>query len=157
MNFRSLPVVLFFSFFLVTAAAAESKTESKGESKKFKAPLIHVIVSDQIREIMLKLNMLMNERGITPIEIMEQRVEYLRKLITTANELVVAAERMTDAIPGVRIEPQNQVTFEALAKQLQEQAVNIAFLAEQTDEEGLEPAYQRMSETCNACHTLFRF
>ena len=146
---RALSVALFFSVFLTTGAIAESK--------KFKEPLIHVIVSDQIREIMLKLNTLVNDRGITPLEVMEYRVEYLKQLIITANELVMAAEKMTDAIPGVRIEPQNQLTFEALAKQLQEQAVNIAFLAEQTDEEGLEPAYQRLNETCNACHTLFRF
>lgn len=152
MRFKTFLVVLLTSFFLCAAVTAEDTTH-----KKLKTPLIHVIVSDQIQEIMQKLNQLMNERGLSALDIMEYRAEYLRDLITAANELVIAAENMTDAIPGVRIEPQNQVTFEAMAKQLQEQAVNIAFMAEQTDEMGLEPAYQRMTETCNACHALFRF
>ena len=152
MFFRILFVALFSC--LVVSAVVTAEQE---HAKKLKTPLIHVIVSDRIQEIMQKLNQLMNERNLSALEIMEHRVEYLKDLIITANNLVDAAEQLTDAIPGVHIEPQNQVTFEALAKQLQEQAVNIAFLAEQTDEIGLEPAYQRMSETCNACHALFRF
>ena len=152
MLFR-LSLIFLLSFFILGSAM----TAEPENSKKLKTPLIHVIISDRIREIMQKLNQLMNERGMSALQIMEYRVEYLKDLIITSNQLVNAAENMTDAIPGVRIEPQNQVTFEALAKQLQEQAINIAFLAEQTDEEGLEPAYQRMSQTCNACHALFRF
>lgn len=152
MLFRIILIFLLSFFTLGSAMTAEPE-----KSRKLKTPLIHVIISDRIRDIMQKLNQLMNERGLSALEIMEYRVEYLKDLIITSNELVKAAENMTDAIPGVRIEPQNQVTFEALAKQLQEQAINIAFLAEQTDEEGLEPAYQRMSQTCNACHALFRF
>lgn len=127
------------------------------EQDVIKEPLIHVIVSDQIREIMLKLNDLVNARGMTALQIMELRVQHLRDLISTIDDLVDASEELNDAIPGIRLSPENKITLEALAKKLQDEAAHLKTMAEETNYAGMEPAYQRLTSTCEACHQLFRF
>ena len=120
-------------------------------------PLIHVIASDRIRGIMRHLNDLVSSRGMTALQVMELRVRHLNDLITTVDELAQAAEELTDAIPGIRMMPENKITIEALAKKLQDEAAELKDMAEDTNYAGMEPAYQRLNSTCDACHQLFRF
>ena len=127
------------------------------EQQSIKQPLIHVIISDRIQEIMKHLNDLVNARGMTALQVMELRVKHLNELIATIDELVAAADNLTEAIPGIRLSPENKITFEALAKKLQDEAAGLKTLAEETNYAGMEPAYQRLKSTCDACHQLFRF
>ena len=120
-------------------------------------PLIHVIISDRVQGIMQRLNALVNERGLTALQIMDLRVQHLKELISTIDELVKAAEDLDEAIPGIRMSQENKITFEALAGKLQEEGKHLKSLAEQTNYAGMEPAYQKLRSTCEACHQLFRF
>lgn len=127
------------------------------ESEPLHEPLIHVIASDRVRGIMQHLNDLVTARGLTALQVMELRVQHLKDLVATIDELVLAAEALTDAIPGIRMSPENKITFEALAKKLQDEAAGMKEMAEATNYAGMEPAYQRLNSTCDACHQLFRF
>ncbi len=127
------------------------------ESVRIKTPLIHVIVSDQTQAIMLELNQLMHDRALTELQITELRVKHLNQLVDNIEQLVDAAEELTDAIPGVRMMEENRITFLALARQLQNEADNMKKMAEEYNYTGMEPAWQRMLNTCDACHRLFRF
>ena len=126
-------------------------------SEEFHEPRIHVIVSDRIQEIMQQLNGLMSARGRTGLELMELRVEYLGELVSTVDELVTAADELNDAIPGIPMSPENKITFQALAAKLQQEASSLKQEAQDANFGGVEPAYQRLSSTCDACHQLFRF
>ena len=120
-------------------------------------PRIHVIISDEIQAIMQELNALVNARGMTGLERMEQRVNYLNALVETIDDLAGAAKELNEAIPGIALTPENKITFEALATRLQEEAVSLRREAEDANFGGVEPAYQRLQSTCDACHQLFRF
>ena len=120
-------------------------------------PLIHVIISDEIRDIMLKINQLVNERELTQLQILEQREKYLNDLIQATDRLMATALTIRDAIPGVSMSPENHRIFEALARQLNNDAKNLKDTAETDSYSGLEPAYGRLRETCAACHRLYRF
>lgn len=127
------------------------------EQPPINEPLIHVIISDRIQVIMKHLNDLVNARGMTALQIMELRVKHLNELIATIDELVAAADNLTEAIPGIRLDPESKVTFEAMAKKLQDEAADLKTMAEETNYAGMEPAYRRLKSTCDACHRLFRF
>ena len=130
---------------------------SSQESEPLHEPLIHVIASDKVRDIMQHLNDLVSARGMTALQVMELRVRHLKDLIATVDKLVLTSEELTDAIPGIRMSPENKIIFEALAKKLQEEAAEMKDMAEDTNYVGMEPAYQRLNSTCDACHQLFRF
>lgn len=119
-------------------------------------PLIHSVVNDDIRTIMHDLDRLMMKRNMSSLMIMEMQVEYLQKLVLNADRLSYAAQEISQAIPGVRMTSESQVTFRALAKQLVDEADNLRFLAEDMQLGELEPAYQKIHTTCSACHLLFR-
>jgi cytochrome c556 len=148
--------ILKFSIITLGLLLVSPISNSTGQDT-VKEPLIHVIVSDQIRGIMLKLNDLVNVRGMTALQIMELRVQHLKNLISTIDDLVDASEELNDAIPGIRLSTENKITFEALAKKLQDEAANLKTMAEETNYAGMEPAYRRLTSTCDACHQLFRF
>ena len=148
-----LPKVLIVALFLIFAPQAVFSQDQR----PLKEPLIHVIISDRIQEIMKHLNELVNARGMTALQIMELRVKHLNDLIATIDQLVAAADNLTEAIPGIRLDPESKITFEAMAKKLQFEAAGLKTMAEETNYAGMEPAYRRLKNTCDACHQLFRF
>jgi len=117
----------------------------------------HAVSSDKLRDIMQRLNQLTYEKELAPMEIEDMRVEHVQLLIETVHELVDAAEEMTDALPGLSMSFDEQLVFRDMADQLKNEAYNVWYKAEDNDITGMDLAYQRMNNTCTACHQLFRF
>jgi cytochrome c556 len=120
-------------------------------------PALHGIYSEKLKTIMLRMNQLVYEREMTALQVQEVREQHLQQLINTVSELVKASEVLTDAIPGIELSTEDQVIFRAMANQLYREAQNIGIMVEEKDYSALDSAYQRLNETCNACHGLFRF
>ena len=120
-------------------------------------PALHGIYSEKLRTIMLRMNQLVYEREMTALQVQEVREQHLKELISTISELVKAAEVLTDAVPGIELKEEDQVIFRAMANQLYREAQDIGSMVEEKDYSDLDPAYRRLNETCNACHSLFRF
>ncbi len=117
----------------------------------------HAVSSEKLQDIMHRLNQLTYEKELTPMEISDLRAQHIQRLVETAKDLVSAAEELTDAIPGLSMSFDEQLVFRDMASQLQNEAYNVWYLAEENDFTGMELAYQRMNNTCVACHQLFRF
>lgn len=120
-------------------------------------PALHGIYSERLKTIMLRMNQLVYEREMTALQVQEARDRQMQQLIDTVAELVKAAEVLTDAVPGIELNKNDQVIFRAMAHELFVESQNIVILVEEKNYTALDPAYQRMRETCNACHNLFRF
>lgn len=120
-------------------------------------PALHGIYSEKLKTIMLRMNQLVYEREMTALQVQEVRERHLKDLINTVSELVKAAEVLTDAVPGIELKKEDQVIFRAMANQLYGEAQEIGNMVEEKDYSSLDPAYRRLNETCNACHSLFRF
>lgn len=150
-----MKAIIIISALVVSCIQFSAAAEN--DVSEIREPLIHVIISDEIRNIMLQINHLVNERELTQLQVLEERVKHLNNLIRATDKLMVAATTIRDAIPGVSMSPESRKTFEALARQLSIDAENLRHMAEATNYTGMEPAYQRMSDTCEACHRLFRF
>ncbi len=145
---------LLFICCLVYAKTTITGPSISDQDNKLK---FHAIYSEELREIMRRMNQLVFEKELNELQKMEARVQHLRNLIDTVNELVVASESLTEALPGFELSHEEREIFYAMAKQLQIEANNIRKTAEETDYTYMDIAYQRLNDTCAACHELFRF
>lgn len=141
-----IKIPLLLSVFVIADAGSEQEQ-----------PALHGIYSEKLKTIMTRMNQLVYEREMTVLEVREIREQHLQQLIVTVMELVNTSEIMTDAIPGIELSIENRVIFRAMANQLYSEAQNIGVLLTDKNYDSLDPAYQRLNETCNACHSLFRF
>lgn len=139
---------------LISAGAAHSESDMSDQFEELK---FHAIYSENLRDIMHRMNQLVYEKELNELEKKEIRVQHLQSLLDTVNELVVASESLTEALPGFDLNKDEQDIFQAMAKQLQIEANNIRKIAEKTDHTNMELAYKRLNDTCAACHELFRF
>jgi cytochrome c556 len=119
-------------------------------------PALHGIYSEKLKTVMLRMNQLVFEREMTALQVLEEREQHLQQLIDAIADLVRAAEALTDAVPGIALIKEDQVVFRAMANQLYREAQAIGVMVEEKNYSALDPAYQRLNETCNACHSLFR-
>jgi len=139
---------------LVCAGTIRSESETLQLTEQ---PIPHAVSSDRLQDIMRRLNQLTYEKELSAMEIEDIRIRHVQLLVATVEELVVAAEELIDAIPGLSMSFDEQLVFRDMASQLQNEAYNVWYLAEEKDFTGMELAYQRMNNTCDTCHQLFRF
>jgi cytochrome c556 len=132
-------LLLFFLFAVVTTAEPEPEKDIK----------LHVIYSEKLQTIMHKLSLSVYEEELT--------LEQINKLFDNASELYIAAKELDQAIPGIELTYTEKNIFENIARQLQIEANNMGFMAKNNDKEGLQMTYDRLSQTCSACHDLFRY
>ena len=117
----------------------------------------HVVYSEDLREIMQRLNQLVYKKELSELNIKELRNRHLEELVYTVNELGYAAIFLQEALPGFNLSTEEKDIFHAIAIQLQKESVNIKEMAEQDDTVNMERSYKRLNDTCSACHELFRF
>ena len=103
-----------------------------------------------------RLNMLAYEREYTELELNQLRAEQIELLIQTASELTQTAENLPNITADPDLSDSDQITFRAMAAQLYRETRNLQEAYDAGQSQALEPAYQRLHETCNACHRLFR-
>jgi len=84
-------------------------------------------------------------------------MEQINEIFDRASELHLAAKKLTQALPGIDLTESEKNIFENIARQLQIEANNLGYMAQNNDKQGMEIIYQRLNYTCAACHDLFRF
>ncbi len=110
---------------------------------------LHVIYSEKLQAIMHKLSSSVYEE--------ELNLEQINELFDNASELYIAAKELDQALPGFQLNPTEKNVFENIARQLQVEANNMGFMAQNNDTAGLQFTYERLNRTCAACHDLFRY
>jgi len=152
---------LSFVFILVsfTVSMTNNHVSANSEGNDY---LLHAESSDRLITIMQKISSLSNNKSIEePIKLSE---EDTIDLIEAVEELLFYAELMSIAVPATELEENKAVVFRAMASQLYDEALNIQQLTRNYDlhitdnsqEHILDQAFVRLSQTCNACHQLFR-
>ena len=117
----------------------------------------HVVYSEDLRDIMQRLNQLVYKNELSELHKKELRSQHLEDLVYAVNELGFAAIILQDALPGFELSTEEKDIFHAIAIQLQKEAENIKEMAEINDTVNMERSYKRLNDTCSACHELFRF
>jgi cytochrome c' len=117
----------------------------------------HVVYSEDLRDIMQRLNQLVYKKELSELHKKELRSQHLEDLVYTVNELGFAAIILQEALPGFDLSTEEKDIFHAIAIQLQKEAEIIKEMAEQNDTVNMKRSYKRLNDTCSACHELFRF
>lgn len=138
----------------MTVSTAHSEIDSSITPEKLE---FHVVYSEDLRDIMQRLNQLVYKKELSELHKEELRSQHLEDLVYTVNELGYAAIFLVEALPGFKLSTEEKDIFHAIAIQLQKQAENLKEMAEQNDTANMERSYKRLNDTCSACHELFRF
>lgn len=119
----------------------------------------HGVASEKLKSIMQNLDLTVinsNNPDNQPEEIAETDLDDMREAV---EELLFHAELLRTDIPRRGMDETKLVTFRAIASQLYTESLNIQQISEHyssNDQELLYEAYQRLYQTCAACHKLFR-
>jgi cytochrome c556 len=155
---------LFFSLILLIIVLPISthlkSDESDNQSEN--QYLLHAESSEQLLNIMQQISSVAdNQQAAEEISFTE---EDMTNLVETVEELLFYAELMALKVPANQLEESNSVIFNAMASKLYSEALNIQQLTKSYDPHNadysqtnlLNEAFTRLSQTCNACHQLFR-
>lgn len=140
MNIKTILTLLL----LISCFAINSTAETIENSIR-----LHVIYSEKLQDIMHKLSLSVYSE--------EPGFEEIDKLYDNASELYLAAKELDQALPGFNLTPTEKSIFENIARQLQVEANNMGYMAKNNNKEGLQMTYDRLTQTCVACHDLFRY
>jgi cytochrome c556 len=152
-TFKTIPFALLLAFSCVASCLAGNS--ALGESQAT-MPLLHSIHSDQLRQIMLRLNELAYEREYTELSLDRLRAEQIASLVNEARTLADNASRLSDIAGGERLTEEEQITFTAVARQLYSETLQIQADIKANRYETLPGGYRYLQQTCSACHKLFR-
>lgn len=151
-------LILFFVFLLNACSDIGGTYPKKPiiEQSKNEQPALHAIQSAELRELMDRMDILMQERFMTEHEIDVQRRKYARRIASTAEELSKTVTAIIDVLPALKLSAKEQKVFLYLAKNLDEHAQLLQKQATQNQIDAINTTMNQISSTCTTCHSLFR-
>lgn len=141
---------------LLSACTATSQTAAQSGLLDTGQPALHAVSDARLRELMDKMNALMFERFIAEPDIDRERRVYALKMADAADKLGSTVDAILSRLPALALNPDEQLTFRALAGKLREQANALNAQAKLNRIDAIEPMLDQMTATCSSCHTLFR-
>ena len=150
--------------FTLLAVALAACTPSAQQQQRAEAPALantgvpalHAIDSNELRNVMKRINNLMLERNLTSQEMDSQQRLATTQVMTAAKGLDESIEGILAIMPSLKLAPGEDTAFRALAVKLKEDAYKLKFQAETHQLELIPTTLERMNSTCNSCHALYR-
>ncbi len=149
--------VLFFSLAaLVSCADSTSKTTTHFENVEVGHPALHAVHNNRLRELMARMNALMQERFLTEPELDAEHRRYAQQISDTAQNLSQTIDSISTTLPSLKLSTTEQTTFTALVTTLREQTKTLSAQAKQNHVGNISHVLGQIETTCTSCHTLFR-
>ena len=152
MNIYKLFSIFFIIITISTSLFAEEASENKGESKT----ILNTIHSDDIRNIMRRLRILIYDREYTELELRKLSNNQIELLAEETYILAQTAENIPNITSLKNLNDEEQLTFSAMANQLHGISMELQREAKANHQQALDAAYLKLQNTCNTCHQLFR-
>lgn len=148
-------ILLFTSVIFFTAS---SSLPAHGASEKLETgkTILNAIHSDEVKNIMRRLNSLVYEREYTELEIKKLRMKQIELLSKAANALKETADTIPNIDSLKNLNEEDQIAFNAMANQLKELSQKLKRETETNHQKNLDATYIELQDTCNKCHLLFR-
>jgi len=148
--------VLFISIAACGNGTDTENTEVTDPGTVQEKHTLHAISSEKLRVIMQDMYSSAYKSGVPDLQDGKMSEEKMADLIEAVEELLFHAELLSTGQPSVKLNETELATFRAMAGQLYTEALNLQQLTEYYDYHAIEPAYERLNQTCIACHNLFR-
>ena len=147
------------SILILTLAFNIQANEEQEDDEQY---LLHAESSERLFNIMQQISSVADtQQDSDQIRFTEDE---MNDLVEAVEKLLFYAELMTQKVPATQIEESNNVIFSAMASKLYDETLNFQQLTNSYDlnasdysqESLLHDAFTRLSQTCHACHQLFR-
>ncbi len=119
-------------------------------------PALHAVRDSQLRELMARMDSLMQERFMTEQQVDTERRKYSRQIAETARNLSGNVDNIISKLPGLQLSASEQTAFLALAGKLRDETRELQRLAEQNHIDAIPDSLHEINTTCTSCHALFR-
>ncbi len=147
---------LFSIFFIIITVNTSLFAEEVSENKRERKTILNAIHSDDIRNIMRRLRILIYDREYTELELIKLSNNQIELLAEEANILAQTAKNIPNIASLKNLSDEDQVTFSAMANQLHNISLELQQKAKANHQQALDAAYLKLQNTCNTCHHLFR-
>jgi len=119
-------------------------------------PALHAVQSERLKAVMRELNDLMFERMLNEVQIDRQRRYRIEEIVEVAEKLLNTLQYIPNALQDLSLLEQEQQIFLKLSEKLKQQVILLKLEAEKNHVDTLPTSVNRIVETCNACHHIFR-
>ncbi len=148
-----LKTLLLSSTIFLTASSLLLAEDNSGKLETGKT-ILHAIHSDEIRNIMQRLDSLVYEREYTELELQKLNKKQIKLLTKEALALSQTAANLPNIDSLNNLSDEDQLTFNAMATELKGIAIELKKESDANHE--TETLYIKLQSTCNTCHQLFR-
>lgn len=148
--------LLLFMLMLTACSHPNNQHFIEGGRSETGQPALHAIQDMQLRELMDRMDSLMQERFMTETELDSERRKYAQRIAKTAQGLAKTVGAIIAKMPALSLSPTEQTTFLALANKLYEQTQHLNEQASQNQIDAIDDSLHQINTTCASCHSLFR-
>ena len=115
--------------------------------------ILNAIHSDEIKNIMRRLNTLIYEREYTELELQQLNKKQIELLAKEAITLSQTAAHLPNIASLNKMSDEEQLTFNAMAAELSD--ITMELKKESDANHETDSVYIKLQSTCNTCHQLF--
>lgn len=119
-------------------------------------PALHSIQSAQLKVLMQQLDDLMFEHMLNEVQIDRQRRYRTKEIVKVSDNLLKTIDFIPNALPGLSLDKHEQKIFLNLTEKLKNQVSLLKQEAENNHVDVIPKRANKIIETCNACHHIFR-
>lgn len=148
--------ILFLMLALFVLSACVSKSSSSANMNSLKAAKEHKIESEELRLLMLELNMVVYDRQKSELDRDDIRRRYALNLADVVKELAYKIEHIPQDGLGENFTQKDRNIYMNYARELYKNGEEINDVAQKYEMEKLESAIAKMQQTCNRCHAVLR-
>jgi hypothetical protein len=148
-----LKTLLLISAIFLTTSPLLLAEDNSGKLETGKT-ILHAIHSDEIRNIMRRLNRLIYEREYTELELQELNKKQIELLAEEALSLYKTATNLPSIDSLNILSDEDQLAFKAMVAELKDITTELKRESDANHE--TEAIYIKLQSTCNTCHQLFR-
>ncbi len=154
MNQLFLTTVLVF----LLSACSPLKHEhiAEGGRSETGEPALHAVHDNELRNLMDRMDSLMQERFMTETQLDSERRKFSRRIADSAQDLSKTIDTIIAKLPNLTLTPAEQATFLALANKLRQQTEQLQQQARQNHIDAIDDGLHQINTTCTSCHALFR-
>jgi hypothetical protein len=151
---------LFLTTALVLLLSACSTLDrehiAEGGRSETGEPALHAIHDNELRDLMDRMDSLMQERFMTETQLDNERRKYSHRIADSAQDLSKTIDTIIAKLPSLALSPAEQTTFLALANKLRQQTELLQQQASQNRIDAIDDGLHQINTTCTSCHALFR-
>lgn len=152
---RSILLILS-SLTLIACTDSTPRTVTNSAHNETGNPALHSVHNDKLRELMGRMNALMQERFLTEPELDAEHRKYAQQISNTAQNLSQTIDVISATLPSLRLNSTEQTTFIALVSKLREQTQTLQVQTKQNHFGVIAYTLEQIETTCISCHALFR-